>query len=349
MKRCQRCVLPETFPGIRFDDQGICQYCRDHKGLEYLKEQKEKYRHRFEALAKDLRGKNEYDALMSYSGGKDSTFTLRLLKRDFGLNVLALTFDNGFLSPRALKNIQAVTDALDVDLMISRPGFGMMRRIFVESSRSQIYAAATRLRASTICTSCISLVKFGALRVCVEKSIPFNVFGWSPGQIPVASSLLKNNPRMMRITQQALYEPLHRIAGDRIRPYFLEDRHFSEDAVYPFNVSPLVFLDYDEEAIRESIAELGWEPPCDVDPNSTNCLINAFANRVHSRKYGYNPYVFELAKLVRDGYMDRREALKRLDEPEQTATIDAVRKKLFPGEIETSDEAPAPVSEKDGG
>jgi len=331
MKRCRRCVLPENFPGARLDEQGICQYCREDKGSEFLNEQKTRHRERFFSLMKNLKGKSEYDALMSYSGGKDSSFTLQLLTQDFGLNVLAVTFDNGFLAPQALRNIHAVTDALDVDLVIRKIGFGTMRRIFVESARRHIYAPGTLVRASTICTSCIAFVKFGALRTCVEKSIPFNVFGWSPGQIPIASSLLKNNPRMVRIMQKAHHDPLHRIAGNRVRPYFLEDRHFAPGMAFPFNVSPLVFMDYNEDTIRTRISEMGWKPPSDIDPNSTNCLINAFANHIHMRRYGYNPYVFELAKLVRDGYMDRAEALNRLNEPEPTATIDAVRELLFPG------------------
>ena len=29
MSICSRCVLPDTFPGISFDDQGVCNYCRN--------------------------------------------------------------------------------------------------------------------------------------------------------------------------------------------------------------------------------------------------------------------------------------------------------------------------------
>jgi hypothetical protein len=27
MKRCSRCILPEDFPKITFDNEGICNYC----------------------------------------------------------------------------------------------------------------------------------------------------------------------------------------------------------------------------------------------------------------------------------------------------------------------------------
>ena len=27
--RCQRCILPETFPGVEIGEDGICQVCRE--------------------------------------------------------------------------------------------------------------------------------------------------------------------------------------------------------------------------------------------------------------------------------------------------------------------------------
>ena len=43
MKRCTRCVLPETFPGIQFDDEGVCQYCRHSPPTERITKQKTKF------------------------------------------------------------------------------------------------------------------------------------------------------------------------------------------------------------------------------------------------------------------------------------------------------------------
>ena len=37
-----------------------------------------------------------------------------------------------------------------------------------------------------------------------------------------------------------------------------------------------------------------------IDANTTNCLLNSFANTNHMERYGFHPYVFELAKL--DGF-----------------------------------------------
>ena len=31
LKRCSKCLLPETMPFIEFDNQGVCNYCKNYK------------------------------------------------------------------------------------------------------------------------------------------------------------------------------------------------------------------------------------------------------------------------------------------------------------------------------
>ena len=68
MKTCMRCVLPENFPGIRFDEDGVCNFCRDYKGCEYQEKRKLEYARKFDVLVSEYKGKTSYDALMCYSG-----------------------------------------------------------------------------------------------------------------------------------------------------------------------------------------------------------------------------------------------------------------------------------------
>jgi len=71
LRRCTRCLLPETFPGIEFDEEGVCNYCRHYekvevKGEEALRQVLEQYR-----------GKGErYDCWVPIGGGRDSSFDL---------------------------------------------------------------------------------------------------------------------------------------------------------------------------------------------------------------------------------------------------------------------------------
>jgi hypothetical protein len=86
---CTNCILPGTFPGIKFKDRGVCNFCNDFKGAEHLQQIKDRYRKKFEAAVAEYRGKGSYDVLMCYSGGKDSTYTLSMLKEKYGLNILS--------------------------------------------------------------------------------------------------------------------------------------------------------------------------------------------------------------------------------------------------------------------
>jgi len=328
MKICTNCVLPETFPGISFDSKGVCNFCQEFKGKEHLEKEKEKYLQKFQELLGRFQNSSSYDALMAYSGGKDSTYTLSLLKEKYDLKILALTFDNGFLSEQAFKNIRQVVENLGVDHIFFKPDFSLLKKIFLTGTKDDIFSRKTLDRASTICTSCMGIVKFTTLRLALEKKIPFITYGWSPGQAPISASIFKNNPSMLKGMQNAIKEPLFRIAGEKINPYFLEEKHFDQKEDFPYNISPLAFLEYAEEKIFKKIEKLGWNMPVDTDSNSTNCLLNSFANLVHKQRFGFHPYAFELAKLVREGYLERDEALKRLEQAEDQNTVELVKKKL---------------------
>jgi tRNA(Ile)-lysidine synthase TilS/MesJ len=319
---CTRCVLPETFPRISFDKQGVCNYCLGLPDKETRDKKAANYRDRFDSLISEYKGKSCYDALMCYSGGKDSTYTLAVLKETYGLNVLAFTLDNGFVANQASLNIRSAVERLGIDHVFFKPSFHVLAKIFRTCAAEDIFPPKTLERASTICTSCMAIVKSSALRLALEKDIPFIAFGWSPGQAPITSSIMRNNPGMVRMMQKTLFDPLHRIAGDDIRPYSLEEKHFSGTYRFPYNIHPLAFMDYSEDAIYRHISRLGWKAPEDVDANSTNCLLNSFANVVHVDRFGFHPYAFELANLVREGYLDRSSALdklRRMENPESTA------------------------------
>jgi hypothetical protein len=332
MKRCTRCILPETFPGIRFDEEGVCQYCRRMPATgpqaERRAAQKDRLRARFEELVRQIHTRPGYHCLMSWSGGKDSTYTLRLLREQYDLRTLAFTFDNGFVSPAALNNMRAVAENLGVDHVIVKPRFDLLRQIFVASTQPGMYPPRALERASGICNSCMALAKGIGLRMALEKDIPMLAYGWSPGQIPLASALLRTNPRMLRAMVETAMAPLEKVTNGHIAVYFPEEHHLGDTREFPYNVSPLAFLEYDEETALRCIQPLGWERPQDTDPNSTNCLLNSFANMVHVEQMGYHPYAMELAGLVREGYMSREEALGRLEVAAAPAVVAAVAAKL---------------------
>lgn len=325
---CKKCVLPSTFPGVMFNEFGVCNFCQNHRPERAEDGLKTKFEEKFLGLANELRRDANYDVLMAYSGGKDSTYTLDLFVNKYRLKVLALTFDNTFVSEKTFANMKEVCANLGTDHLVLRPNPVLLRKIFSAAAREELYSAKTLERASTICTSCIGLVKAILLRTAIEKGIPFVGFGWSPGQAPIQSSVMRTNPSLMRLTQKAIYEPLQRIGGDAISSFFLTEEHYVAPDKFPWNIHPLAFNHYDEEKIILRNREIGWEKPDDTDANSTNCLLNAFANTVHKERYGFHPYVWEIANMVRSGAMTRGFGLEKIESMEDPAMVERARSQL---------------------
>ena len=227
MRRCKICILPINFPHVTFDNKGVCSLCHSYKRKRENNRLKKEYRDKFEKLVRKLAGKKRYNVLMCYSGGKDSTYALSILKNVYKLKILAFTLDNGFVPERTYVNIRNVIEKLDVDHILFKPRFDILKKIFKKAMKEFLYPQKAIERASAICTSCIGLVKYTALKLAIEKEIPFVGFGWSPGQAPVTSSILKINPSMIKSMEKVLKRPMLKIAGRDIEAYFLNERHYS--------------------------------------------------------------------------------------------------------------------------
>jgi len=84
LRRCARCIVPETMPFIEFDEDGVCSLCRDYqrrevKGVKELEKLVSKFR----------KGNGEADCIVSFSGGRDSCYALHYAVKELGLKPLA--------------------------------------------------------------------------------------------------------------------------------------------------------------------------------------------------------------------------------------------------------------------
>ena len=116
---CKRCVLPETFPGVSLNSEGICNHCQAAPELHEIEESRKALAVQIEEAVREAKSSSDsdYDCVVAYSGGKDSSYTLYHLKEKFGLNLLAVTIDNGFLSEQAIVNSRKLTASLGIDFM----------------------------------------------------------------------------------------------------------------------------------------------------------------------------------------------------------------------------------------
>lgn len=113
LRRCSRCILPETTPFISFDGDGVCSYCREHRKIEY------KGRKALEKLIEPYRSKDgEPDCIIAFSGGRDSSYGLHYLKKELGLNPIAFTYDWGMVTDLARRNEARMVGKLGVEHII---------------------------------------------------------------------------------------------------------------------------------------------------------------------------------------------------------------------------------------
>lgn len=320
MKYCKNCILSEHFYSVKIDENGLCNYCSSEA------ENKQIFHPEDTGLTPS---KKYYDIILAYSGGKDSTYTLYLLKEKYNLNVLAITFDNGFLSEETYKNIKNVCNSLDVDSEIIAPSTQKLNPIFQYALEDDTLPKKSLERASAICTYCIALVKMNVYKEAILRKIPFIAFGWTPGQINIKKQVVKLEPSMLKTNFSKIRKNIVSNFGDEFNSILLTDELIDSnvDAI-PSLFYPFVEERYNEQNLLNKIAEFGWQKPKKTDSNSTNCLLNTYAIYKHKEKYGFHPYALELAQLVRSGLMDRKEALDRITEPDDLNLVKKVESKL---------------------
>lgn len=131
MKYCTKCVMPDTRPGITFDEKGVCSACKsyeDRKNVDYekrfeeLKELCEKYR--------GMNGPNGNDCMIAVSGGKDSHFQVHLMKNIMGMNPLLVSVEDNFPMTEAGKhNLKNISEAFGCDLITMKPNIKAQKAI----------------------------------------------------------------------------------------------------------------------------------------------------------------------------------------------------------------------------
>lgn len=115
---CSKCILDLSFPNIHFDNQGVCNYCKEYNGLDQIYAINSVNKSKLESLINKIKSaekSKEYDCILGVSGGRDSSYCLYLLKK-WGLRPLAFTCDIKMNSDIANNNIKNVCTRLDVDL-----------------------------------------------------------------------------------------------------------------------------------------------------------------------------------------------------------------------------------------
>ena len=113
LKKCSRCILPETYPFIKFNENNVCNYCLDYQKQEFYGEKK------LNEYLESFRSKNgKVDCIVGLSGGRDSCYGLHLLKTKYKMNPIAYTYDWGLTTDVSRINAAKVCGALSIEHII---------------------------------------------------------------------------------------------------------------------------------------------------------------------------------------------------------------------------------------
>ncbi len=166
LKRCSRCVLPETYETIEFDDNGVCNICRQQK----IKQEKVNWTARkkqLDELIERYRGKHDYDCLVPFSGGKDSTYTLAYLIREYKIKPLVVRFDHGFMRPKLEEYTAKTLRFLGVDAIRFTPNWRIVRKLMLESL----------VRKGDFCWHCHTGIFSFPMHIAIKFNVPLIFWG----------------------------------------------------------------------------------------------------------------------------------------------------------------------------
>jgi hypothetical protein len=307
--RCRSCINSELYSPL---ENGVCGECRaeaQHRTLarQEVPSSTGEAKEDLDALLTSYEGKGErhYDALVLFSGGKDSTYLLYRLRKDHpGLRLLAVTLDNGFASTVALANVRRVLDLMDsVDGEVFRPRASLFRKAFryalTHPNPPGEYPLADRFDGDLTFDICRN--------IAAARQIPLMIAGVSGAQMQRIFGFQGfESPRSLELTERK------EVAGRNLRKVFsAEEMRFWwngsawSPAQVPRVIYPIAAWEYDEQSIQTELVELGLLEKGQTNPLVTNNDLIPLLLALDVVRQGYTDFEPEFGALVRAGKTDR--------------------------------------------
>ncbi len=123
LKRCTKCVLPETMPFIYFNENGVCNYCLNYKIRNKPKPKEELFK-----LVEPYRKKSGTECIVPFSGGRDSCYGLHLIIEELKLRPVTYTYDWGMVTDLGRRNISKMCADMGVENIIVAADISLKRK-----------------------------------------------------------------------------------------------------------------------------------------------------------------------------------------------------------------------------
>lgn len=323
VRRCTRCVLPETMPFIRFDEQGVCNYCTNYRQRNAPKPKQELF-----DLVEPYRRITGADCVVPFSGGRDSCYALHLIVNELEMKPITYTYDWGMVTDLGRRNISRMCAELGVENIIVAADITKKRDNIRKNLKAWLKAPDLGM---------INILMAGDKHffrhvetVKKQTGISLNLWGVNPletthfkaGFLKVPPDFEEDKVYSNGAMKQLRYQYLRFKAMTRSPGYFnssLADtlageyyRSFHKKTDY-FHVFD--YWTWEESLVDQCLAMYDWEKAPDT---STTWRIGdgtaAFYNYVYHTVAGFSEHDTFRSNQIREGQLTRPEALALIEE-----------------------------------
>jgi glucosamine--fructose-6-phosphate aminotransferase (isomerizing) len=323
LRRCSRCILPETMPFIRFDTVGVCNYCTN-----YSSRNNPKPRSVLDGLLSRYRSAGDGRCIMPFSGGRDSSFALHLVIKEFGMRPITMTYDWGMVTDLARRNISRMCGELGVENILIADDIAKKRRNI--RLNLQAWLKKPDLGMINILMAGDKHFFRHIETIKRETGVSLNLWGMNPLEVThfkagflgfppdfatkqVFYTGLSGQVRYQALRAKAMIgnpSYINRSLWDTLSGEYFRSVKKKTDFYNLFD-----FWRWDEAQIDNAIEAYGWEKA--VDTNSTWRIGDgtaAFYNYVYHTMAGFTEHDTFRSNQIREGQMTRERALELVAE-----------------------------------
>ena len=323
VKRCTKCILPETMPFIKFNEKGVCNYCENYKIRNNPKPKEELF-----ALLEPYRKKEGVECIVPFSGGRDSCYGLDLIVKELGLKPITYTYDWGMVTDLGRRNISRMCAELGVENIIVADDIVKKRDYIAKNLKA--WLANPELGMISILTAGDKHFFRHIENIKKQTAVSLNLWGINPlevthfksGFLGVAPDFAEERVYTNGALKQLHYQKKRFGAMLRSPGYFNSSlwdtlsgeyyRSFTEKTDY-FHIFD--YWKWDEEVVDNTLASYDWEKA--IDTNTTWRIGDgtaAFYNYIYHKVAGFTEHDTFRSNQIREGQMTRERALALIDD-----------------------------------
>jgi tRNA(Ile)-lysidine synthase TilS/MesJ len=274
-----------------------------------------------ENLAKTIKELNtnpDYDCLLMFSGGKDSSYLLYYLSEELGLRVVTVTLTHNFLAKETLENIENFASKYSkkhINIQnnhLNHAGTHFLENWINKPDEGSLINLCTGCRLGLV-DLIIETAKKEKMNVVLTANTPFEATDYRTKLVhyPVGKDgkiyflfgylrLLLRNPSLLsnfkavRILFREYYSHTNR------------KKIFKKNGLH--RILPFYyFLKYDEQQVIETLKKLGWQK-ASISTKSywrADCNMNAIRQFFHSYISGYNELEMYYGKMLTENSISK--------------------------------------------